>query len=105
MKLYQVLIDSDALIDIQQATDWYNQQHAGLGGRFQSQVVAQISLLTKNHKHYSPRYKKVCCMLIRKFPYLVHFTVDKKREVIEVLAVFHTSRSPKIWLKRKSLRK
>jgi len=56
MKLYQVLIDSDALIDIQQATDWYNQQLAGLGGRFQSQVVAQISLLTKNHKHYSPRY-------------------------------------------------
>jgi hypothetical protein len=105
MKLYQVLIDPSALIDIQKATDWYNEQLPGLGSRFKSQVVAQINLLAKSHKLYILRYKKVRCMLIRKFPYLVHFTVDANRGVIEVFAVFHTSRSPKIWLKRKSSRK
>jgi mRNA-degrading endonuclease RelE of RelBE toxin-antitoxin system len=101
MKLYQVLIDPDALIDIQKATDWYNEQLQGLGTRFQSQIILQINLLAKNHKHYSIRYKEVRCMLIKKFPYLVHFTVDANRGVIEVFAVFHTSRNPKIWLKRK----
>jgi hypothetical protein len=40
-------------------------------------------------------------MLISKFPFMVHFVVDEREELVEVFAVYHTSRSPKIWEERK----
>lgn len=42
MPKFKVKIDSDALLDIQEATNWYNKQIAGLGSRFQKQVKQQI---------------------------------------------------------------
>ncbi len=35
MNKYTVKIDPDALNDIQEITNWYNDQQKGLGGRFQ----------------------------------------------------------------------
>jgi ParE toxin of type II toxin-antitoxin system, parDE len=81
----ELVIDPDALDDIQKATDWYNEQLAGLGTRFQSQTSAQIASLKNGYHRYSIRYKNVRCMLIKKFPYLVHFLVDEDRGVIEFL--------------------
>lgn len=48
MTKYKISIDSDALQDIQHATDWYNQQVKGLGSRFQKQVKKQINSLKSN---------------------------------------------------------
>lgn len=53
---------------------------------------------------YAIRYEEVRCMLVSKFPYLVHFIIDKRKHLIEIFAVFHTSRNPKIWSKRKERR-
>ncbi len=38
MSKYTVNIDTDALHDIQNATDWYNEVLNGLGASFQNQV-------------------------------------------------------------------
>lgn len=35
MKKYKVKIEPEALADIQEITDWYNEAQAGLGKRFQ----------------------------------------------------------------------
>ena len=34
----KILIDEEALLDIQAATDWYNEQLQGLGTRFQNRL-------------------------------------------------------------------
>jgi hypothetical protein len=98
---YKVKIDTDAITDIQEATYWYNGQAKGLGTRFQKQVKLQINSLSINPNIYRIRYSEVRCMLIRKFPFLVHFTVDDATGIVEVLAVLHTSRNPEIWKHRK----
>jgi hypothetical protein len=36
-------------------------------------------------------------MLIKKFPYMVHFYINEETNVVEVLAVISTLRNPKIW--------
>ena len=36
-----------------------------------------------------------------KIPFLVHYSVDEENFVIEISAIFHTSRNPQIWLERK----
>jgi len=103
MSKFKVKIDSDALLDIQEATDWYNKQLAGLGSRFQKQVKQQINSLKVNAENYSVRYNDVRCMTIKKFPFLVHFIIENSTETVKVFAVIHTSRNPTIWEeKRKS---
>ena len=102
---YKVKIDSEALSDIQKATNWYNQQMIGLGSRFQKQVKLQINSLSINPNSYSIRYADVRCMLIKKFPFLVHFTVDVSAGIVEVYAVLHTSRNPEIWEHIKTIHK
>ncbi len=36
-------------------------------------------------------------MIIKRFPFLVHFTIESSTATVEVFAVIHTSRNPKIW--------
>lgn len=101
MHSYKILIDVDALNDIQEATDWYNLARKGLGTRFQKQVKTQIRTLSKYPLAYAVRYADVRCMVIKKFPFVVHFTVDDKNLIVKIFAVFHASRNPEIWKTRK----
>ncbi len=42
MKKYKVKIAPEALADIQEITNWYNEQQAGLGKRFQNTTIKLI---------------------------------------------------------------
>jgi mRNA-degrading endonuclease RelE of RelBE toxin-antitoxin system len=94
---YKIIIDKDALHDIQAVTDWYNTRLTGLGKKFQSQVKSQINSLKHNPNIYSIRYNEVRCLIVKKYPYMVHFKVDDKNLKVEIFAVIHTSRNPEIW--------
>ncbi len=98
---YKIKIDEEALSDIQMATDWYNEQLQGLGSRFQKQTKLQINSLKIDAEIYTNRYADVHCMLINKFPFMVHYTIDNINYNVQIIAVLHTSRNPKIWEERK----
>ncbi len=101
MPRYRVRVQAFAIQDIQQATDWYNEKSKGLGSRFQKQTKAQINSLKENPLSHAIRYADVRCMLIKDFPFLVHFTIAEDQQLVEVFAVYHTSRDPKIWMERR----
>jgi plasmid stabilization system protein ParE len=100
MKKYKVKIEPEALSDIQEITDWYNEAQAGLGKRFQNTAIKQINSLNKDPQIYAIRYKEIRCMLVKKFPYMVHFFINQETSAVEVLAVISTDRNPKIWEQR-----
>lgn len=95
---YSIKIDTDAYQDIKDAALWYEEQAQGLGGRYKAQVVKQIDSLKKNPLIVAVRYANVRCMKIKKFPFLVHYTVEES--MVTIYAVIHTSRNPEIWKKR-----
>jgi plasmid stabilization system protein ParE len=97
MNKYKVKIEPEALMDIQEITDWYNQQQKGLGEKFQKTVIRLINSLTKNPQIYSIRYEKIRCVGTKKFPYMVHFYINDEFRTVEIFAVISTSRNPKIW--------
>jgi plasmid stabilization system protein ParE len=99
MMKYKILIDEEALSDIQEATEWYNEQTEGLGSRFQKQVKSQINSLKTDAEIHTNRYADVRCMLIKKFPFMVHYTIENL--TVNISAVLHTSRNPRIWEERK----
>ncbi len=97
MKKYKVKIEPEALADIQDITNWYNEQQAGLGKRFQHTAIKLINSLSKDPQIYTTRYKEIRCILVKKFPYMAHFYVNDENNTVEVLALISTDRSPKIW--------
>lgn len=97
MKKYKVKIEPEALADIQEITDWYNEVQAGLGKRFQNTAIKQINSLNKDPQIYAKRYKKIRCVVIKKFPFMAHFYFNDENHTVEVLAVISTDRNPKIW--------
>lgn len=97
MKKYRIKIYPEALSDIKSISVWYEEQRIGLGQRFKSVVKNQIDDLSYTPQKYAIRYREIRCMLIHKFPYMVHYYINNETFVIEILAVISTDRNPKVW--------
>ncbi|WP_370687709.1 type II toxin-antitoxin system RelE/ParE family toxin [Pedobacter deserti] len=99
--MYQIKIHAQALDDIREAASWYDEQSNGLGSRFKDVVIAHINRLKRSASIYAIRYDDVRCLLIKKFPFIVHFSINEETRTITIYAVFHTSLNPEIWKKRR----
>ncbi|SDT63981.1 ParE toxin of type II toxin-antitoxin system, parDE [Mucilaginibacter mallensis] len=97
MKSYKIKIKDEALVDILNITDWYNERVPNLGLKFQKNTRLQINTLKHNAYSFAIRYKDVRCTLVKKFPFLIHYIIDEDNKVVNVYAIIHTSRNPKIW--------
>ncbi|MFC6875591.1 type II toxin-antitoxin system RelE/ParE family toxin [Flavobacterium myungsuense] len=97
---FHLKIDIEALNDIQETFEWYEEQLKGLGLRYKIQAKKQINLLKKDPYLFSIKYNEIRCRKIEKFPFLIHYLFNENTNTVTVFAVFHTSRSPKIWYKR-----
>lgn len=93
---YQVLVDKKAIIEIEDAYDYYENKLIGLGDRFQDSLDEHFNLLTKN-PFFQIRYDIVRCLPMKKFPFMIHYSIDKEQKVVYIHAVFHTSRNPESW--------
>jgi len=97
---FTIKIEPEAKLDIQDGIDWYNDQQSGLGKNFHTSVKAHLKKLQIN-PFYQVRYNKVHCLPLKKYPYMIHFTIDKENQRVIVHAILNTSRNPKIWKDRK----
>ncbi|MFH7018811.1 type II toxin-antitoxin system RelE/ParE family toxin [Flavobacterium sp. FlaQc-47] len=98
--MYKIKIDAEALNDLHEIVIWYNNQLQNLGLRFHKQVKSQINSLKAQPYIYTIRYKDVHCMLIKKFPFMIHYTINESYSLVEIFAIYHTSRNPEIWNSR-----
>jgi len=50
------------------------------------------------HPFYQVRYKNVRCLPMKKYPYMIHLTVDEKERIVTIRAVIHTSQNTDGWM-------
>lgn len=100
-KYYKIKIDEEALADIHSAKDWYDEQLKGLGKKFRTKLKKDINSLKTNPFVCAVRYNNARCLVMKKFPFMVHYKIDTDNLLIEIFAVLHTSRNPQIWEERK----
>jgi len=100
MSSYQIRMKVEALKDLNSAVDWYNEQKRNLGIKFQQQVVKQINSLKTNPQGHSTVFTNVRCLVIKQFPFVVHYTVNDSQKMVDIFSVFHTNRDPDILDKR-----
>lgn len=96
---FTTVLDPRAIRDIQQVIDYYEKQQPGLGEQFEDILNEYLHKLEQN-PFFQIRYDNVHCFPLKKYPYMIHFTVDEQKQLITVRAVFNTFRNPNIWKER-----
>ena len=98
MKEYKIVITEIAEIDILIGKDWYNSQKNTLGDEFISEMESKIKVIQSNPYLFSFIKKDIRKALLKRFPFGIYYFVEG--DVINIFAVIHFSRNPKIWKHR-----
>jgi len=98
MKDFQLIINPFAEEDLKEAKKWYNSQLDNLGDDFLKEVGKTISYIKENPFQFQKARKQIRMAVVKRFPYSIYFVVNN--QTVNVFAVFHSSRNPKIWKKR-----
>lgn len=96
---FNTVLDPRAIQDIQNAIDYYEEQQPGLGQQFEDTLNHNLHKL-EQFPFFQVRYDNIHCLPLKKYPFMIHFTVDEKEQLIIVRAVFNTFRNPNIWKER-----
>lgn len=91
--IYKVVIEPRAILDIQDAIDYYDSKQNGLGNYFYQVVDEHIETLAKN-PFFQIRYKDYHCFPIRKFPFILLNYIYEKLKTIYIMSVFNTYLNP-----------
>ncbi len=91
---YQVKVSQLAEEELDDAIGWYEQEKPGLGIAFLNRFFNQLAYLKDNPYLYQEVYQSYRRALISKYPYAIYYSVDKQRQIVDVLAVWHTSKNP-----------
>jgi toxin ParE1/3/4 len=95
---YSLIFHQEALDEMQDAHDWYEQQRQGLSIEFMDSIGEVVQRILSNPTSFPKEYNKRRKALPNRFPYLVIFELHG--DVVLVVAVIHSSRHPRRWQER-----
>jgi len=81
-----------------EASEWYETKRIGLALEFIAEIDSCVSLASKKPLQFAVVREDIRRVVAHRFPYSIYFRAEKHR--IVVLAIFHGSRDPTIWLAR-----
>lgn len=90
---YKVVIEPRAILDIQDAVDYYNFKSNGLGIRFYETLEDHFKILAHNPS-FQIRYKDYHGLPISKFPFILLYFIDENSKTVYVVSVFNTFLNP-----------
>jgi toxin ParE1/3/4 len=93
-----VVFRPEATSDLLETRDWYERQQAGLGEAFANSVDETVERIEAMPHMYAVVFRDMRRVKLRRFPYLIYYRLSS--DLIEVIAVFHGSRDPKLWQER-----
>ena len=96
-----VVLRPEARAEFDESFDWYERQRPGLGVDLVAHVQEVLDRISATPELYAQVFREVRRAVVRRFPYLAFYKVEKvEPEQVVVLAVFHSRRAPKIWQTR-----
>ena len=91
---FKIIILEEAKSDVRESIAWYKNINPMLSKRFTNSFNNSVKQIKENPFRYQIRYDEIRVVLLKTFPYLIHFSIDN--ETIVIKAVLHTSRNSKI---------
>ncbi len=96
--MYQLHIRLLAKNDVQEITDYYQMINPSLADRFLVKLYAELESIQRNPALFQIQHENIRINYLKKFPFGIYYTWEG--DTVDVLAVLHTSRSPKKWQAR-----
>ncbi len=90
-----IIFRPEARAEFDEAYDWYEDQHAGLGEKFAEQVQQVLNRIAATPRIHAAAFGDVRKAVVVRFLYCVFYR--EEASCVRVLSVFHTSRDPRIW--------
>ncbi|MES2138539.1 MAG: type II toxin-antitoxin system RelE/ParE family toxin [Bacteroidota bacterium] len=91
---FNIIVLPSAIRDVQEIIDYYDSLQQGLSLKFDKELNNYFLTLQKN-PFFQTRYANVHCLPLKKFPVMIHFTIDEKLNAVYIRAVLNTSKNPR----------
>jgi toxin ParE1/3/4 len=90
---HPVVLSADAILDIDEAFEYYNSRSYGLGFEFTDTLDTYFKKISRLPTASAIRYDNVRVKPIDTFPYTIHFVIEEDNSVL-ILRVFNTYQEP-----------
>jgi plasmid stabilization system protein ParE len=90
---WQLVFEAAAQAEVAEVFASHEQQSYGLGGDFLRMLAAVVEQLTRNPRAFPPARGRFRRILLRRFPYALHFELLDE-QTVSVLACVHYRGSP-----------
>ncbi len=87
---FQIIFQNEALVDVQEAYQWYEDQLQELGEDFLSELNEILEKLKQNPQYFGYAFDDFRDVRLKRFPYLVVFKISGRNVYIN--SVKHTKR-------------
>jgi len=89
---YRLVLTDKSVSDIRKVKAWYEKQQKGLGKKFADTIFKNVEEIKSAPLAYPNKYKYTREKYVRKFPYLVIYSIEE--DVIFILRVFACKMNP-----------
>ncbi len=97
---YQIVLHPDALLELNQSFQWYEECSEGLGQRFLAAVQNKFDKLSYTPELYAKKKGSYRAAVVQDFPYTIIYQILEKQKVVFISFVFHTKRNPRLKFRR-----
>ncbi|MFN0174079.1 MAG: type II toxin-antitoxin system RelE/ParE family toxin [Saprospiraceae bacterium] len=95
---FPIELHEAAETELWEAIDWYDSQKENLGKEFARELERIVKSISQSPKAFAKVEGDARKAVLRRFPDVLIFIT--KDDIVTILAIFHTSRSPKQWILR-----
>jgi len=97
-KPFSIELSDEAEVDFDKSYEFYFEDSPKVADTFFKQINLGFDNIKQNPKSFSIAHKDVRRYVVKKFPFVIYYRIVDT--VIQIIAVFHTSRNPEIWNER-----
>jgi len=91
---FSILLSKRAERDLNESFRWYEEKQKGLGSRFIDEVLNRIGIIETNPELFAIKCKSYRESSLEKFPYIIIYRINNRKNQIRIVGVFHMSRNP-----------
>jgi plasmid stabilization system protein ParE len=82
-------------VDIIEAVDYYKKINPELAKQFLFRIREAKAYIARSPLGFQIKYNSVRTLLLKQFPYHIHYLIDDTKQQIIILAVIHAYKNPR----------
>lgn len=98
IKPFSIELSDEAEVDFDKSYKFYSEDSPKVADAFFKQINLGFENIKQNPKSFLTAHKDIRKYVVKKFPFVIYYRIV--HTVIQVIAIFHTSRNPEIWNER-----